>query len=315
MGNHPRFETSDYGSLQTSRTIASKLWFVNNHKLEQDILGYLARYTTRYEVDLYAFAIEGNHLHHVECFPHKNRASFMRDFNSMVAKAVAREVDSFEGGKLWARRYSSEFLPGDEDIEKYFFYTVLQPVKDGLVPSIGQYPFYNCFHDAIHGIERAFKVIRWADYHSDLRHNPNVRITDYTEIVKLKYKRLPGYEHLSQKEYIKMMNHKLAVHQEAIVKERAEEGLGYLGRDALLKAKPGGIPVHTKTSNMLTHRPRVLCVDPERKEKTLDWYFDMYFRYKEASKRFRAGELSVEFPIGTYRPYTAYAKPEQKPPG
>ena len=48
------------------------------------------------------------------------------------------------------------------DIEEQFFYTVLQPVQDGLVPNINEYPGYNCFEDAIQGKERVFKVINWA---------------------------------------------------------------------------------------------------------------------------------------------------------
>jgi hypothetical protein len=32
------------------------------------------------------------------------------------------------------------------------------------------------------------------------------------------------------------------------------------------------------------------------------WYFSIYFAYKETSNRYRAGDLDVEFPAGTYKP-------------
>jgi hypothetical protein len=90
MGYHIRIETEKIASFQTTRTRNSELWLVNRKKLEDAILGYAARYTTRHEVDLYALALEGNHTHNAALFPKGNRADFMRDFNSSVARAVNR---------------------------------------------------------------------------------------------------------------------------------------------------------------------------------------------------------------------------------
>ena len=73
--------------------------------------------------------------------------------------------------RFWERRYSAEFLPGAADIEEYFFYTVLQPVQDGLVEHLHEYPGYNCFRDAIWGIERTMTVVNWAGYNSAKRYN------------------------------------------------------------------------------------------------------------------------------------------------
>jgi hypothetical protein len=306
VGYHIRIEHNKLSSLLTTRTRNSELWFINNKFLEEAILGFAARYRERYGVKLYALAIEGNHIHGAALFPKKNRADFMRDFNSSVARAVPRHECRYPGGRLWARRYSSEILPGREDIENWFFYTVLQPVQDGLVPKISEYPGYNCFKDAIYGNKRKFKVVRWAEYNAARRHGAEVNIKDYTEIVMLEYERLPGYENLSQKEYASLMMKKLEERRVEIVNARAAKGLGFVGRDALLKAKAGSLPQHTKISTATDHRPRVLSVCNKRRAKWKAWYFDRYFDYKEASKRYRAGQLDVKFPDGTYRPYCAY---------
>ena len=90
MPYHPRIECEEVSSFQTTRTRNSELWFVNNPALEEAILGYAARYTTRYEAKIYALAIEGNHIQKVALFPKANRANFMRAFNSAVARAVPR---------------------------------------------------------------------------------------------------------------------------------------------------------------------------------------------------------------------------------
>jgi hypothetical protein len=98
MAYHPRIECREIPSFQTSRARNSELWFVNKPELENAILGYAARYSTRYEVKLYALAVEGNHIQKVAGFPKGNRAYFMRDFNSAVARAVPRYQSDYSGG-------------------------------------------------------------------------------------------------------------------------------------------------------------------------------------------------------------------------
>ena len=119
-------------------------------KVEQLALARLAQYTDKHCVHLYAFALEGSHYHQVARFPLLNRSDFARDFNSTLARGVDRLTPNYPGGRLWARRYSGEIIAGDADIEQQFFYTVLQPVKDGLVSKISEYPFYNGFTRSKH---------------------------------------------------------------------------------------------------------------------------------------------------------------------
>ena len=303
MSYHPRIESKERGSFVTTRSRASRLWFVNNKELEQAILGYAAKYSEKYGVKLYALAIEGNHIQAPALFPNQNRSSFMRDFNSTVAKAVIRHTPEYEGGKFWARRYSQEFLPAPSDIEEYFFYTVLQPVQDGLVEKLSEYPGYNCFHDAVLGKERKFKVVQWGEYNKRKAYNSSITIDDFTQVVSLRYSRLPDYEHLSAKEYAKYMNGELERRRTEIVQKRRAAGLGFLG-PAKLKATPrGAAPRNTKTSDITSHRPRVLSKCPIRREECKTWYFTTYFNYKLASKLYRSGEHPVTFPDGTYKPY------------
>ena len=301
MSYHPRIESDTIASFLTTRSRNSELWFVNNQELEHTILGFAAKYAKRYSVKLYALAIEGNHIQGAALFPNANRAPFMRDFNSSIARAIPRKVPTYPGGRFWARRYSNEFLPGSEDIEEWFFYTVLQPVQDGLVERISDYPGYNCFHDAVWGRKRKFKVVQWGAYHAALRRDSRVAIKDFTEVVELRYERVPGYEDLSQKEYAHMMQRKLEERRSAIVNKRG--GKGFVGPELLKLTVPGAVPRSTKRSSATDHRPRILSVCPKRRAEYKVWYFSIYFEYQEASESYRSGELDVEFPGGTYRPY------------
>lgn len=303
MGYHPRIESREKASFLTTRARNSELWFVNNRELEDAILGFTAKYAKRYQVKLYALAIEGNHTQAPAHFPQANRASFMRDLNSSIARAVPRYVSRYPGGKFWGRRYSSEFLPGNDDIEEWFFYTVLQPVKDGLVERISDYPGYNCFHDAVSGRERRFKVVNWWAYNARRRFDSSAKWKDFIEIHVLKYERLPGYEKLSQREYSELMHRKLEERRVKIVQDRRTKGLGFAGREAILRTPPGASPRSTKRGTVSSHRPRVLCICPERRRECIAWYFEIYFDYREASKEYREGKLDAQFPVGTYPPW------------
>lgn len=303
MGYHLRIESNEYASFITTRTRNEQLWFVNNRKLEQDILLRMAIVTERYQAKVYAIAIEGNHIQMPVDFPNLNRSKFMRDFNSGVAKSVIKHVPTYSGGKLWSRRYSQEFVPGEPSVEDRFFYTVLQPVQDGLVDSIFKYPGYNCFDDAVSGKVLEFENVNWKAYQAALKRNKKVSIQDYVEIVKFSYTRLPGYENLSQEEYKASMYKKLYERQNNIVKERRAKGLGFVGADKLKLVKPGANTRNSKKSDINSHRPRVLSVCPKLFAQCIEWYFKIYKWYKEASESYRNGDLSVEFPPNTYKPY------------
>jgi hypothetical protein len=125
-----------------------------------------------------------------------------------------------------------------EDIEHYFFYIVLQPVNDGLVDDIREYPGYNCFEDAVTGTTRQYK----------------------------------------------------------------RKGKLALGAEKLKEVTPGQRPRKTKTSGPKDHRPRVLAIEAWRRDAGNAWYFPIQFEYKEASASYRAGNLDVKFPEGTYKP-------------
>lgn len=306
MGYHPRIESKTLCSFLTTRSRNSELWFRNNDKLESAALGYCAKFSHRYGVKLYGLAIEGNHIQGAASFPNANRSFYMRDVNSCVARAVKRLTVQYPGGKFWGRRYSCEFLPGDADIEDRFFYLALQPVNDGLVERLSDYPGYKFFHDAIWGRTRKYSVVRWKEFNAARKRKPGTPIKDYTDEVDLKYERLPGYEELSQEDYAKLMMEKLEVRRLEIVNKRRAEGKGFLGPEKLRKTKTGSLPRSTKTSTIGSHRPRVLSVCPERRAECLAWYFSVYKSYREASEKFRMGDLTIEFPEGTYRPYTPY---------
>src|SRR5690606_34824187 len=131
------------------------------------------------------------HTHDLARFPNKNRADFMRDRNSTIGRLVPKYCPDHEGGGTFGRRYSTELVPDNvNDIEDRFFYTVLQPIQDGLVDRLSKYPGYNCFNDAAWGIKRKFKVVDWTKYHKAKKSNPNIPIKKFETTYTLKYTRI-----------------------------------------------------------------------------------------------------------------------------
>ena len=112
-----RVESPDMVQLITFRTINSALWFVNNKGLEERILAYLAKYLNKYGVLLYGSCMVGSHIHLLARFPLSNRAAFCRDFGARMAESVRILVENFPGGPLFARRYTPQFLPLDEEVK------------------------------------------------------------------------------------------------------------------------------------------------------------------------------------------------------
>jgi hypothetical protein len=226
----------------------------------------------------------------------------MRDLNAQIARLAKRFVPEVGRGKFWERRYANQELPRPQDIEEYFFYCALQAVHSGLAEHPKDYPGYNSFEDAVNGVEREYVSTDWTRYMNAKRWNPDVDIARYQTTYKLKFSRLPGYEHLSQDEYRTLMYRKLEHRRRKIVQQRRRAGKGFAKSEALQRTKPGASPYRTKRSARHSHRPIVLCSCPRTRRERLESYFLILGAHRRASSRYLKGELSVPFPPGTYRP-------------
>ena len=314
MSQPLRREDDKEVSLMTSKTLHSRIWLANNEQLEEQILGYLAKYVEKHEVKLYASVFQGNHLHIEASFPLKNRARFAQDFNARTSESVKIMVHEFPGGPLYARRYCSQAVLRNADIEDKFFYCALQAVNSGLCENISDYPGYNSFHSAICGITETHNVISWGEYNKKRKRKTiQTNIADYTTSYQLKYERLPGYEDLSQEEYKKLMLKRLEERRQQIVSQHILHGRIYKDPSWLKEVKPGSYPVSTKSGG---RRPKCICGDPELKREYLEALNQFEEQYKAASKQYLAGNEFVEFPPNCYKPARFFVnpKPENSPP-
>ncbi len=300
MGQPLKIEDAEKTFFITIRTMSSRLWFLHNKKLEQAILAYLARYLEMYSVIAYGFILMGNHYHLIARFPKKNKRDFCKAFNSMIAKLTEQYVSGFDG-KLWARRFSDSILPNSEDIEHYFFYMALNPVSSGVTRNIRKYSQYNSFFDAATRTKREFEVFEKSAFNEAIRRGKKVDRQDFTKRYTLQFEKLPGYESLAVGEYRNMLLKKLEQKSHLLVREKLQLGHGFAD-EAKDLVRVGARPRKTKTGSRDSFRPVILCLCSETKKLFLDWYFTIKAKFKEASNKYRAGDLMVEFPIGTYKP-------------
>ena len=295
-------EDKNHSYFITTRTANSRLWLINNKELEEQILAILARYQQIYSVILYAFVIMGNHYHLIAKFPEGNRAAFMRDFNSAVARLIGRSVNVHGRRSVWARRYSHQVLMRPEDLTHWFYYAALNPVSSGIVRNNADYPSFNSFYDAASGTQKAYKWIDWSAYILKKRYSDIVKPQDFVKEYTLTFSKLPEFEQLSPEEYKTALMDKLAEREKIAVDERIKNGRGFLGKDKIKLQTVGACPRFSKTSTRRSFRPLILTLCKETKKHYLGIYFAIRDWFLKASKAFREGELSVEFPPGTYSP-------------
>ena len=79
--------------------------------------------------------------------------------------------------------------------------------------------------------------------------------------------------------------------------------MGFLGREKIMAQR------HTDVPRNVKRFPRPICYTKsfETKKRFMEWYFPWLESYREASRRFRSGELLVQFPEHSIRPPVHYS--------
>lgn len=302
MSEQLKINVPDEVCLTTIRTKHSRLWFIKNKEMEEEILAYLAKYCQECGVILYAFIIMGNHYHMVAKFARGNRHRFKQFFNRIFSNILKRHIRRYKGGGVWARRYRPQPLLKQADVLNWFFYTVLNPVSSGIVRSIDKYEGFSSYQMSLTGETRTYRLIDWADYSNRKRYNKNLKPEDCEKEYTLQFSRLPGHENDTQEEYRVFLEAECTKRTAEKVKAREDNNEGFMTTKFWANQQAGDLPKHTKTSSRDTHRPLALSLSPHALAEYLTAYFDICDRYKLASLRYRKGHLRTKFPPGTFRP-------------
>src|SRR5262249_54692537 len=122
--------------------------------------GVLARATGRLGIEVFAFAVQSNHMPLLVRAPCGNLPQFMQFVLANISRKVGWLVRW--RGAFWERRYSAEPVLDDEALIGRLAYILAQGVKDGLVRRCRDWPGLSCMRMLVRGTPRVFRWYAWS---------------------------------------------------------------------------------------------------------------------------------------------------------
>jgi REP element-mobilizing transposase RayT len=269
-----------------TRRCSERRFFLRPSRLTNDTFRFaLAVASRRYGILVHAFCVLSNHYHLVVTDPHALLPSFMRDLNSLVAKATNSALNRWE--KFWAPdSYSAVRLVNADDILQKMVYVLANPVAAGLVRHGREWP--GLWSDP-RRIGAAPKTLR--------RPREFFRAKGPTPVsVEFQLQRPPGFE--GDEAFIETLNRELAEAEDRAAAELTREGRSFLGVYGVLSQQPHGRPATGEPRRALS--PRVACRDKWGRIEALLRLADFVRAYREALEAWRSGVRDVLFPAGTW---------------
>ncbi len=219
-----------------TRTIHGLPLLRPGHDANERILGVLGRAAEYYDVDVYGFGFCSTHGHLLYGAEHGlQMAGFQCHMNSNVAREIGRLHGWRE--KLWGRRYRPMAVSDDRETQRERLkYVLSQPVKDGLVERVLEWPGPNAARALVHGEPLVgYWFNRTKEYYAR-RKGIDFDKYDYATRYEIELKRLPAFQDDSPEEYRAMIAELLWEIEEEEAAERG--GRKVLGVEKVLAQDP-----------------------------------------------------------------------------
>ena len=308
----------------TARTNGSEFLFDASPELAELIKGCIGRGQARYPVRLIAFVFLSNHYHMLVS---ADDARCLSDFLGFVNGNVAREVNRYNGrtGHVWGARFRA--IPvSDEEAAQVgrLRYVLAHGVKEGIVRRVRDWRGASSARallgecDGEVGDEFAGTWYdRVAAYAAGRRKSAVPEPSEFATSFPIELSPLPCWQHLSPEQHRARVA-ELVADIDGDPQDRGAtdcgatdcDATGDLASPATPPADPGldaaadgprsppERPKHSKRSRA----PRVHAATKAVRELLCAALRELRLCYAEASRRYRAGELDVAFPAGTFRP-------------
>jgi len=281
----------------TSRTFQSRLLLRPLEILNIIILGILGRAVEKYPLEIHAFTFMSNHYHLLlTVLSNLVLSEFMNHVNSKLAKE-AGEIHDWHA-KLWGRRYQAIPILDDDALVGRLRYIMSHGCKEGLVADPEEWPGVTSLPALVHG-----KTLRgtWHNRTGEYRAKRRRKVippSDFTTNYEVPVSPIPCWSHLSPEEHQARCQSLLDEIKQETRETIQRTGRQPLGREWVLSQDPHSLPEKTKRS------PAPLChtTSPALHEQYVTQYRAFLESYREASTRFRAGELDVQFPPHSFPP-------------
>ena len=269
-----------------SRRCTQRQFLLTPSAIINQILIYLiAVAANRKGVLVHAVCVMGNHLHLVVTDSHGEISEFCRWLFEFVAKCVNAYLGRWES-VFAPGSYSRVELLDDNAVLNKIVYTLCNPVQAGLVnkgknwPGVRLGPWQQRKHKT---------ALRPNFFRPDGPLPPKATISLFKP---------PAFSHLTEQEYLQMVNQAVSEREEQVRLNRISEGKSFLGVAAVQSQSPQATP-WTKEERWFLN-PRIASHDKWRRIQALQQDREWLERYRDALTAYRQGNSTVLFPVGTY---------------
>jgi REP element-mobilizing transposase RayT len=253
-------------------------------EVNNTILYCLAEAARRFDVDIVLPSVLSNHHHLIVYDRHGRIIEFIEHFHKFVAKSV----NAFRGRweNLWSVETPSRVvLENTEDVVDKLVYAATNPVKDGLVEHVADWPGINGLSALLEGRELTIERPR----HFFRKNGP------MPETVTLRFSIPPELGDADQ--ILGQVRERVAKVEADLAAARKAKGKRVLGRRAILRQDWRARPASHEPRRRL--KPVVAARNKWARIEALLRNREFVRLYREARTLWLAG-LSVIFPPGTY---------------
>ncbi len=257
-------------------------------------------------VQLFAHAWLSNHAHLLVQGSPEDLPAFIGFIEREISRRWGAHIDWPD--RMW-QRYESTALVGPDSEQRAFRYVLAQATKEGLVASPLQWPGVHCAIDLLRGKRRRGSWFDGTGYGRAVQAQraavrPRaVKKADFANRYEVVLARLPCLRALSDEEFRGHVTRAVEEIEVSAKSERLAAGAKVLGRRQVLE-------MSRETRRDLPMQPwfenrRRMIVWAKQTREMLEYlhrYWKFQRAFREASRRFCAGETGVTFPPRAFRP-------------
>ncbi|NOZ01269.1 MAG: hypothetical protein GXP54_05195 [Deltaproteobacteria bacterium] len=246
----------------------------------------LAYAVQKYSVNIHGYCVMSNHYHLVLTDTNGNLPAFMSWFNEFLAKAFNALHGRWEN--FWAPgSYSMVHLQTPQDTLDKIMYTIINPVRAGLVSRARHWP-------GAHSVSMRFgvQVSLERPKHFFRSKGPMPKKVTFT------LERPSGFEVLTDEEWQDLVRERLAESEKEIGQECNQEGRSFMGSRVALNIRPTDSP--STRAPRRARNPMVAARDKSIRIQAIEQLKLFRLAYRQAFSQWKAGNLNAVFPYGTY---------------
>ena len=283
----------------TCRTLQGRFLLRPGRRLNELVVGALAMAQKLYPVRVHGVHFQSNHYHLLLSVDDAEQlAGFMNHVNSNIAREAGRLYSW--NARFWESRYRHIVVSEEEPAQiSRLKYLLAQGCKEGLIQRPGEWPGVQSAQALMAGVPlEGIWIDHSREYEARRRKGRAVGPEEFTLRLRLTFDPLPCWRHLSAEqirarvaELVHEIEHETTLQHEAAGSAPADPA-------TLLQSLPHHRPSKIKRSPA----PRFHAFRREVRRVLEEAYRLFVAAFRAAAGRLRAGDLTVQFPAGSFPP-------------